>query len=133
MEHLHHGEYGGDTLFFADLATQEISNLGLAPAYAAAAGGGDKIVGPDADTFLHVKNGSGVSVTVTVATPGKAAGTGGLDIADVSVAIPAGQERMIGTFPAELYANPADAGKAAVTYSAVTTVTVGVFRARRPS
>ena len=115
----------------ADLATQDITLAGLAPAYVAAAGGGDKIVSPDADTFLHVKNGGGSSITVTVVTPGTT--IGGLALADVSVSVPNAGERMIGTFPAEYFGNPADSGKAAVTYSGVTTVTVGCFRARRPT
>lgn len=116
----------------ADLAIQEITNLGLAPAYVAAAAGGDKIPNPDADTFLHVKNGGGSSINVTIATPGTVPGSGGLAIEDRVVAVPNGGERMIGPFPAELYANPADASKLAITYSGVTSVTVGAFRARRP-
>jgi hypothetical protein len=116
----------------ADLVTQVVTNTGLAPAYAAASAGGDKVVAPDADTFLHVKNTGGSPVTVTVATPGTAAG--GLAIADISVSVPATTgDRMIGPLPAEYYANPADSGKAAVTYSGVTGVTVAAIRVQRPT
>jgi hypothetical protein len=117
----------------ADLAIQDITNAGLTPAYVAAAAGGDKIPGTDADTFIHVKNGGGSPITVTVVTPGTAPGSGGLGIADVAVVVTNAQERMIGTFPAELYGNPADFGKVAITYSGVTSVTIGAFRARRPT
>jgi hypothetical protein len=110
----------------ADLAKQSITLLGVAPAYVAAAGGGDKIVGPSERVFLHVKNGGGSPQTVTVATPRTDPETG-LAEADVAVSVPAGGERMIGPFRASTFGDPADAGKAAVTYSGVTSVTVGCF------
>lgn len=115
----------------ATLAIQDISLTGLTPAYVAAAGGGDQFV-PDADTFLHVKNGGGSPITITVVTPGNTVGAGALAIADVAVSVTNAQERMIGTFPYELFAAPAT-GFCAITYSAVTSVTIGAFRARRPS
>lgn len=135
--HLQHREapdvFAGERVFFADLAIQDITNLGLAPVYAAAAGGGDKIPGSDADTFIHVKNGSGGALTVTVVTPGTVVGSGGLAVADVAVSVPAGGERMIGPFPPDIYGNPADAGKVAITYSGVTSLTIAAIRCRRPS
>jgi hypothetical protein len=112
----------------ATLATQEIGLGGLAPAYAAAAGGGDAFT-PDADTFLHVKNGSGGAITVTVATPGSLLG-GALAVPDVAVSVPAGGERMIGPFPPSYFADSANSGLAAITYSGVTSLTIAVLRAR---
>jgi hypothetical protein len=113
----------------ANLATQAISRAtAAAPSYAAAAGGGDTFT-PDRDTFLHVKNGSGGAITVTVVTP--RADALGNAIADNAVSVPAGQERMLGPYPAEHYADPAD-GLADITYSGVTSLTIGVFRVTQP-
>lgn len=113
----------------AALATQDINYTGLAPAYAAAAGGGDTFT-PDADTILHAKNGSGGAITVTIVTPGT--GVGGVAISDVAVSVPAGGERMIGPFPAQHFADPTT-GQAAVTYSGVTSLTIAALRARTPA
>jgi hypothetical protein len=107
----------------ATLATQSIARAGIVPAYAAAAGGGDRFT-PGARTFLHVKNGSGGSITVTVVTP--RTDQWGNAIADNAVAIAAGVEKMMGPYPPESYGAVAD-GLADITYSGVTTLTIGVF------
>ena len=112
----------------AALASQVININGLAPSYAAAAGGGDTFT-PDADTVVHVKNGGGAPITVTVVTPRVDPATG-LAEADVSVSVPNGGERFIGPFPAEVYADPATR-VASIGYSAVTSVTVAVLTAPR--
>lgn len=111
----------------AALATQQIAPAGIAPSYASAAGGGDTFV-PDKDTFLHVKNGGGSPITVTVAVPGTE--RYGVATADLAVSVTNGQERMIGPFPADAFADPALSGSAAITYSGVTSVTIGVFRSQ---
>lgn len=105
------------------LATQSIAPAGLADALAAAAGGGDTFR-PDDGTFLRVNNGGGSPVTVTVVTPET---SHGLAIADLAVVVPAGASRMIGPFPSHLFADPTT-GLASVTYSGVTSVTVGAFK-----
>ncbi len=111
------------------LATQSITRAGLAPAYAAAAGGGDTFA-PDADTFLHVKNASGGALTVTIATP--RTDTWGNPIADNAISVPATTgDRMIGPFPAEAYGDPTT-GLASITYSGVTSLTIGVFKVAKP-
>lgn len=107
----------------ADLATQTIDRAGKTPTYSSAAGGGDKFI-PDKDVFIHVKNGSGGAITVTVATPGDVDGEA---IADRAVSVGATSEKMIGPFPKQLFANPADSGKAAITYSGVTSLTIAVL------
>ena len=89
----------------------------------AAAGGGD-----DAETgagvVLVVKNGSGSAITVTVATPEVFDGDLTLQDRTVSVAATTGQSFIpLGS----RYRDPTT-GRATITYSAVTTVTVGVFR-----
>lgn len=107
----------------ADLTTQAINRAGIGPTYAAAAGGGDKFI-PGKDVFLHAKNGSGGALTVTIVTPKTVSGEA---IEDRAVSVPAGAERMIGPFPKSLFANPADSGKAAITYSGVTSLTIAVL------
>ncbi len=111
----------------ATLATQSITRAGLEATYAAAAGGGDKFA-PDANAVLHVKNGSGGDITVTVATQGTVVGN---PIADNAVVVTAGEERFIGPWPYEHYSAAAD-GLAAITYSGVTSLTVAVFRLSQP-
>lgn len=86
-------------------------------AVAAAALGDLAPVGPR--RALYVKNGSGVSVTVTVVTPGEVAG---LAVADVTLVLAAGKSGFV-SLPRMLAG--AD-GRASITYSAVTTVTVAV-------
>lgn len=108
----------------AVLNPQKITRAGLNPSYAAAGAGGDEFI-PDKDTYLHVKNGSGGSLNVTIVTPREA--FDGAAIADTVVAVPASGERLIGPFPAEHYASPAD-GKADITYSGVTSLTVAVLK-----
>ena len=105
------------------LATQTVDIDGHAPTYGAASGGGDEFV-PGEDVFLHVKNGSGASITVTVVTPKQA--HEGIETADVAVAVPAAGERFIGPFPANIFGNPAD-GRADITYSGVTSLTIACF------
>lgn len=106
----------------ATLAAQQATPTGLNPAYVAAAGGGDSIeVGPT--VFLHVKNGSGASITVTVNSI--AACNQGFDH-DLAVAVPAAGERMIGPITADRYAG--SNGYASVTYSGVTSLTVAVVK-----
>lgn len=110
----------------ADLAKQAVVQTGLSPAFAAAAGGGDKLPNPTSKAWLVVKNGGGAPITVTVATPRTDPRTG-LAETDAIVSVTNAQERWIGPLHPEVYGDPADSGKVAVTYSAVTSVTVGYF------
>jgi hypothetical protein len=107
----------------AALSVQAISIAGIVPAYSAASGGGDTFV-PSDRTYLHVKNGGGSPITVTVVTPGEAAP--GVPIADPSVSVSNGSEKILGPFYAGLYQD--STGTASITYSGVTSVTVGAFR-----
>lgn len=107
----------------ATLATQRIARTGLVPAFAAAAGGGDKFT-PGSNTYLHVKNGDAGSINVTIVTQGT--DSLGNAIADNVIAVAGTTEKKIGPFPSGRYKAASD-GLAVVTYSAVTSVTVGVF------
>lgn len=105
------------------LTLQQIGVTGTAPNYVAASAGGDTIP-PDDDGFLHVKNGSGAGMTVTVVTPGN--GPGGIAVPDIAVAVPAGGDRFIGPLNAALM-DPST-GTAGVTYSATAGVTIAALR-----
>lgn len=107
----------------ATLTQNVIDNDGVVSTLVAASGGGDKAV-PGDGAYLEVLNGSGSSITVTIATPEVVDGS--LAVADRAVAVGAGVRTKI-ALPAELY-EQAD-GLAWITYSSATTVTVGSFRA----
>ncbi len=113
----------------AALASQSITRAGLASAYTAASGGGDTFTA-DGQTFLHVKNASGAPISVTIVTPRN--NRYGNPIADNVISVPATTgDRMIGPFPADEYNDPT-AGIASITYSATTSLTVGVFQLSQP-
>lgn len=108
----------------AALATQKLALPSITPTFAAAAGGGDTCEAGD-NKFLVVKNGGGGSINVTLAafpdtTPYGAA------IPDHIVAVPNGQERWIGPLNGSVFQNPST-GSVGISYSGVTSVTVGVF------
>jgi hypothetical protein len=105
------------------LATQGVTFAGVQPSLAAATGGGDSFT-PANNLFLYVNNGGGSSITVTVVTPQT---TRGQAIADLSVSVVNGTARFIRISPSDFFADPTT-GLGAITYSGVTTVTVGVFQ-----
>jgi hypothetical protein len=92
----------------------------------AAAGGGDAFT-PGDRTFVRVYYGGGSPISVTFATPGS---VGGLAIADGGGSVTNAQSRLFGPFPNELFQDPTT-GLVTVTYSGVTSVTVGVFNLPR--
>jgi hypothetical protein len=106
----------------ATLTTVPIAATGVNPGFTAAAAGGDKVT-PGDRTFLHVKNGGGAPITVTI-TAVRLCSDGGLHNSVVSVTN--GEDRVIGPVDSR-FAAVAD-GLAAVTYSAVTSVTVAALR-----
>jgi hypothetical protein len=105
------------------LTTQNVVLTGLTPTYGAVAASDTFTPGPR--TFLHVKNAGGSPDTCVVSV---LAGDppGGLVIADNSVSVTNGQERMIGPFPNQYFGDPVT-GLATVTHSFTTTVTVAVI------
>ncbi len=112
----------------AVLTIQTVTRAGVGPTYQACAGGGDEFR-PDETTFLHVKNGSGGALTVTIAAT--ATVLPNLTVGNVAVSVPASGERMIGPFPAQFFANSAD-GNADITYSGVTSLTVAAVKVSQP-
>lgn len=102
----------------AALSTQEITNAGIVPSYASAAGGGDTFTNTGAE-FLHVKNGGGGNITVTITSSGTYKGAA---ISNQSVTVNAGTEKMI-----KPYAPDITSSTAAVGYSGVSSVTIAVL------
>lgn len=106
----------------ATVATQSVGTGGLNATYSAATAS-DKVL-PGSNTVLHVKNGGGGALTVTLVTPGT---VDSLAVADRVVSVPAGEDRFI-SVPGGIYANRADGGLATVTFSPTTSVTFAVLR-----
>ncbi len=107
----------------ATLTVQTIVVTGLTESLVAAAGGGDEFVNAD-DVFIIITNGSGGSITLTIETP--AIIEGDLAIAERTISIGAGATKLIGPFDKGVYND--SAGKVQLTYSGVTSLTVGVFQ-----
>jgi hypothetical protein len=103
------------------LTTQPILITGITPSLAAASGGGDSVV-PSETTFVRCKNGGGSPITLTVVIPGTEHGQAK---PDVPVSIAAGAEATIGPLTADM--RNLSTGHVDLTYSGVTTVTIGAF------
>jgi hypothetical protein len=106
----------------AQLSVQSLSAVSaLNPSYQAAAAGGDSFPNTAGRAWLHVKNGSGGSINVTIASQ-KTCDQGSTH--NLVVAVPAAGERLIGPF-SDRFAD--SNGLVQVTYSGVTSLTVGAF------
>lgn len=107
----------------AALTTQYVNlSTGLTPAYVSATGGGDTALCGN-DAFLVVVNGGGSSITVTLAAPGN--NFYGQANPDPAITVANGTTKFIGPLRADAFADPTD-GRCHITYSGVTSVTVGV-------
>lgn len=106
----------------AALSSQDMSLSGLQATYASAAGGGDTMPTGERN-FLHVKNGSGGAITVTVDS--QLACDQGSDH-DAVASVAAGQEEFIGPITPRRFNN--SSGTADISYSGVTSLTVAVVR-----
>ena len=100
------------------------AKIGGTPVTLAAATAGGDTVQPNSRGALLVQNGSGASVTVTVAVPGNT--KYGQPEPDVAVTVAAGAYELIGPFPQDL-GDPAD-GLVHVTYSAAASVNVAAVQ-----
>lgn len=104
---------------------ETIAESGLNATYTAADVGGDTFDN-DGDTFLHVKNGSGAPITVTV-TPvqptTEKSGFGQLTKPNAETIIAAAGEEFMGRFPTIAFGRVG-----AISYSGVTSLTVAVLR-----
>lgn len=75
--------------------------------------------------FLAVKNASGGNVTVTLATP---ATVDGEEIAESTIVVADGETELITDFHGRIFRQTADANRVWVNFSAVASVTVGLFQ-----
>lgn len=107
----------------ANLTPQAVAIGGLSATYGAATSGGDKVA-PGDRIFLHVKNGAGSTVTVTI---GANATSRGLTVTSPAVSVPASGDRFIGPLYADAFASSVD-GLVAITYSSATSVTIAALR-----
>ena len=96
---------------------------------AAASAGGDAFANPRGNAFFYVKNGSGGSLTVTFGAVAGARPADGpypaMTLSNNAVAVAAGVEKIIGPIPSGFNDG---SGNVQVTYSGVTTLTVGVIQ-----
>jgi len=102
---------------------QVIALTGITPTLTAAEAGGDEFVNSGRD-FIHIKNGDAAAMDVTIDSQVDC--NQGVDH-DVVVTIPATNgEKFIGPFPKDRFNDTA--GKVQITYTAVTSVTIGIVR-----
>ncbi len=106
----------------ATLTSIKPTFAGVALGAVAAAAGCDQFLN-DGNVLIYVKNGSGGSITVTVAAPGT---PGGLTTVNPAVVLTAGQEKILGPFNPQYFNN--SSGFVNLTYSAVTSATVSVIQ-----
>lgn len=103
------------------LATQQIARTGVVPSYTSANADGHSVANRGR-TFVHVKNGGGGSINVTLVTP---VTVGGRAVGDDVIAVAAGAEKMIGPFQESVYNNTD--GTVSVDFSGVSSVTCAAF------
>lgn len=117
----------GPSLAAVDLTPTEITVAGVADTVTAANAGGNTFTNTGVE-YVEVINASASTITVTIdAFPSGGQGSpGGLTVTDPTVSILASTRKRFGPFPRAAYNNGTN--KVTVTYSAVTTVTVGVYR-----
>lgn len=111
----------------AELTLQTIDADGVEPEYAAVNSEDTVKVNTAQRNFLHVKNGGGSSIDVTVTavkTSARVQGVGVVAVGNLVIAVPAGEERMIGPFT-EAYMDTD--GEVTIGYSGTSSVTAGVF------
>jgi hypothetical protein len=114
----------------AALTVTDVTVSGVLQTLAAAAAGGDDFFnGDDQRTFFVVTNGGGAPINVTIdaiPTSVNVTGWGSVPVSDTVVAVANSTTRVIGPFPPQRFNNAA--GRVAVTYSGVSSVTVAAFR-----
>lgn len=110
----------------ATLVAQSIVEAGLEASYSAAAGAGDDFINTGRE-MIHIKNADASDTTITVTAQKSSTtkkGFGAVAKSDSVVVVTAGEERFIGPFPTTAF-NDGN-GKAQVTYSSVTSLTLAI-------
>ncbi len=111
----------------AELTVQQITEAGGAATYVAANGAGDT-ADNNGNLFLHIKNGGGSEITVTITAQTTSVDSGAygeLTKANASIAIAGSGEAFIGGFAPAAF-NDGDS-EIAITYTAVTSVTIAAL------
>jgi hypothetical protein len=109
-----------------DISVQKMDKTGLDATYTtdSTLNGSDTFLFENGDqTFMHVKNGDSSEHTVTVQTPKTVSG---LTVQELSVDVPAGEERFIGPFPPGVFNY--STGKAKFTLDAGTSMEIAIIR-----
>ncbi|MFD1627654.1 hypothetical protein [Azospirillum griseum] len=118
----------------AQLPTQRPTEAGAALTYAAADPPGDSFLNTGKEV-VHVKNGGGGPITLTVKSRNVAPevpGYGPVAKPDRAVTIPAGGDRLIGPFPIKAFTEPTTS-RVSMTYSSTTGVTTAIITVRDAS
>jgi hypothetical protein len=114
----------------AALTVQQVTRVGAAPTFAAATGGGDTCPCGD-NVWIEVKNTSGTSTTVTLATAPGGLAFAGTALAAETFVVPITTGDMIyGPILPQLFADVTD-GQLHITYSQVSGITIAVFQMAR--
>ncbi len=109
----------------ATLVVQEPTLAGITPSYAAADVAGDVFALAGGTYLVHLKNSNASPRVVTFDTPAK---VDGIDIANPTVTVPATTgDKLVKLTAPQLFANAS--GQCAMSYDAVTGLTVAVFKA----
>lgn len=104
------------------LTVTDLTRAGVNPALVAANAGGDTFP-CSGNVFLMITNAGGAPRTVSVAYANL---VDGQTVPAKQIVVPAGASRLAGPFPASLFRGANDV--AAVTYDAVTSLTINPFR-----
>lgn len=111
------------------LSVQTTVIAGAVPTFTAANVDGHGIINTHGNVVLYVKNGGGSPITVTVQTP---VTVEGLALPDLTVTVTNATEKIIGPFKKAVFNQnlsvPAIDDAIAVTFSAITSVTVAALK-----
>ncbi|MBP2232565.1 hypothetical protein J2847_005894 [Azospirillum agricola] len=114
----------------AHITAQTTSEAGAALTYSAAGSSGDSFTNTGKE-LLHIKNGAGSPVTLTIksrnATPSPD-GFGPVSKPDRTVTVPAGGDRIVGPFPLKAF-NDSNS-RVSMTYSSATSVSAAIIAPR---
>jgi len=106
----------------ATLASTTISRDGILQTLVAANAGGDEWVN-DGEQFIAITNGGASPITLTAVTQSTVDGQA---VGDRAISIGVAETKLIGPFQQSVYND--GAGKVQLTYSAVTSVTIAIFK-----
>jgi hypothetical protein len=84
----------------SELTVQKVLSSGLNVTYTAATVDGEAFNNASEDVIVHIKNGGGGACVLTVQTPAQ---QDGLDVAERTVSVPAGEDRFVGPFRRSIY------------------------------